>query len=61
VIAEERPSMRRSVVMLSVLVLGTVLGLAAAGPAWAKTPPFTVQLSTIPPQPGETVNVTVRF
>ena len=53
--------MRRSVVALSVLVVGTVLALAAAGPAWAKTPPFGVQLSTTRPQPGETVSVTVRF
>jgi len=41
---------------------GTVaLALAARGPAWAKTPPFGVQLSTTRPQPGETVDVTVRF
>lgn len=53
--------MRRSVVALSVLVVGTVLALAAAGPAWAKTPPFGVQLSTTRPQPGETVSVSVRF
>jgi hypothetical protein len=53
--------MRRSVVALSVLVVGPVLALAAAGPARAKTPPFVVQLSTTRPQPGETVNVTVRF
>jgi len=50
--------MRRSVL---VLVLGAMLVLAAAGPALAKTPPFTVALSTTRPQPGETVNVTVRF
>ncbi len=53
--------MRRSVVVLSMLVVGAVLGFAAAGPAWAKTPPFEVRLSTTRPQPGETVNVTVRF
>ena len=53
--------MRRSVIPPSVLVVAIVLALAAAGPAWAKTPPFVVQLSTTRPQPGETVNVTVRF
>jgi hypothetical protein len=50
--------MRRLVL---VLIVGTITALGAAGPAWAKTPQFTVQLSTARPLPGETVNVTVRF
>jgi hypothetical protein len=53
--------MRRSVIAPSIFVVAIVLDLAAAGPAGAKTPPFVVQLSTTRPQPGETVNVTVRF
>lgn len=50
--------MRRSMV---VLVVGTLFSLTAAGPAWAKAPPFTVQLSTTRARSGEPVNVTVRF
>jgi hypothetical protein len=53
--------MRRSVLALSVLVVGIVLALAAAAPAWAKTPPFVLHVSTTRAQPGEMVTVTVRF
>jgi hypothetical protein len=42
-------------------IVGALLALTTAGPAWAKLPPFTVQLSTTVARSGKPVNVTVRF
>lgn len=44
-----------------VLFLGIIVEVATSGPTWAKTPPFSVDLSTTRPQSGEPVIVTVRF